>query len=98
VTLRQNKAVSSEQILRQKFKSSTPPPFGYMYLEGRLQKDPKEFSTLQIIWKQWKLSKSATSITKYLNSKKIKTRNHKEWKRMTILNILERFENKTIIL
>lgn len=98
VTLRPNKAVRSVQVLRQNFKSSTPPPYGYMYLEGKLQKDPKEFPTLQIIWQQWKLGQTATSITEYLNSKKIKTRNQKEWERTTVLNILKRFENKTIIL
>ncbi|MCK6597638.1 MAG: recombinase family protein [Bdellovibrionaceae bacterium] len=98
MTLRPNKSVSAEQISRQNFKSSTPPPFGYMYLEGRLQKNPKEFPTLQIIWQQWKLGQTASTITKYLNSKKLKTRNLKEWKRQTVLNILERFEKKLIVL
>jgi len=98
MTLRPNKSVSADQVLRQSFKSSTPPPFGYLYLEGRLQKDLKEFPVLQIIWKQWKLGQSATAITDYLNKKKFKTRNNKEWKRTTVLNILERFENKSIVL
>lgn len=98
MTLRPNKSVSAEQVFRQNFKSSTPPPYGYMYLEGKLQKDSKEFPTLQIIWQQWTLGQTATSITGYLNSKKLKTRSQKEWKRQTVLNILERFENKTILL
>lgn len=98
VTLRPNKSVSASEILRHKFKNSSPPPFGYYYLEDQLQKDPKEFPTLQAIWKQWQLGQSATAIMKYLNAKKLKTRNQKEWKRETLLNILERFENKSIVL
>lgn len=98
VTLRPNKAVKSSEILHLKFRSSTPPPYGYVYLEGQLQKDQKEFPVLQIIWNQWRLGQSATNITHYLNDKKIKTRNHGEWKRTTLINILERFENKTITL
>lgn len=98
VTLRTNKSVSATEILRHKFKNSTPPPFGYCYLEGRLQKDAKEFPVLQVIWRQWRLGQSASSIMKHLNTKKLKTRNLKEWKRETILNILERFESKSIIL
>ena len=98
VTLRPKKSVNSSEVLRLKFKSSTPPPFGYVYLEGQLQKDQKEFPVLKIIWNQWRFGQSATNITHYLNDKKFKTRNHSEWKRTTVINILERFENKTIVL
>jgi len=98
VTLRAAKSVTFSKDLRQSFKNSASPPFGFVYLEGRLQKDAKEFPVLQIIWQQWRQGRSATDITHFLNGKKLKTRNHKEWKRTTVLNILERFENKTTVL
>jgi len=97
-TLRPKNSANSKKISRQKYKSSAAPLFGYVYLEGKLQKDQKEFPVLQIIWNQWKIGQSATSITHYLNDKKIRTRKHREWKRTTILNILQRFENKIIVL
>jgi hypothetical protein len=49
VTLRINKSVSSTEVLRQTFKNSAAPPFGYYYLDGGLVKDPKEYPTLQMI-------------------------------------------------
>ena len=52
VPLRSKKSVSFLGNQRQTFKNSAPPPFGYCYLEGRLQKDSREFPVLQIIEKQ----------------------------------------------
>ena len=96
--LRPNKSVSPSVVFRQKFKSSTPPPYGFAYMGGQLEKDAREYSNLLIIHRQWQLGQSATAISHHLNSKKLKSRSQKAWSRNVILKIIERLENKTIII
>ena len=98
VQLRPNRNVSSRVVFQQKFKSSTPPPYGFTYMGGQLEKDPREYSTLLVIHRQWQLGVSATAIANHLNSKKLKSRSQKTWSRNVILNIIERLENKTIVI
>lgn len=98
VQLRTNKSVSPSVVFQQKFKSSTPPPYGFTYIGGQLEKDAREYSNLLIIHRQWQLGQSATAIAKHLNSKKIKSRNQKNWSRNVILNIIERLEKKIIVI
>jgi hypothetical protein len=93
VILRINKSVSSNEVLRQSFKNSAPPPFGYYYLEGALVKDPKEFPTLQMIDQLRLRGNSPTAIANRLNDKKIKTRKGNIWKQPTVYNIIQRLNN-----
>ena len=96
--LRPNRSVSPSVIFRQKFKNSTPPPYGFTYMGGRLEKDAREYPTLLVIHRQWQLGQSATAIANHLNSKGLKSRSQKTWSRNVILNIIERLENKTIVI
>lgn len=95
VTLRPNKSVSSTEVLRQRFKNSSPPPYGYCYLDGCLQKDPREYPILQIIEQQRQQNKNPTSIAKYLNGKKLKPRKGKVWKQPTVYYIVQRLNQPT---
>ncbi len=65
---------------------------------GQLEKDAREYSTLLVIHHQWQLGQSATAIANHLNSKKLKSRSQKSWSRNVILNIIERLENKTVVI
>lgn len=94
VTLRTNRSVSSNKILRQGFKNSAPPPFGYCYLDGRLEKDPREYPTFQIIREQWRRGQNPTSIARYLNDRKIKTRTGKAWQQPTVFYIIQRLKSE----
>lgn len=94
VTLRTNKSVSSTQALRQNFKSSAPPPYGYCYLEGRLQKDPREFPTLSIIQSLSQRGKNPTEIANHLNKLKKPTRTGKVWKQPTVYYIVQRLKTE----
>lgn len=96
MTLRGNKSVSANENLRQCFKNSAAPPYGFCYLNGRLEKDSREYPILQIIFKQWQMSRSATEIARHLNAKNYATRHQKKWKQPTVFYILERFESKAI--
>jgi hypothetical protein len=96
VQMRPKGSVSSKQIFQQKIKSSTPPPFGFTYLGGQLEKDSKEYPTLLVIYQQWRLRQTASAIVRHMNSKGFKTRQLKSWSRTAICNIMKRFEDGTI--
>lgn len=95
LTLRPNKSVSSSKVLRQSFKNSAPPPYGYCYLDGRLQKDPREYPVLQIIEQQRRQGKNPTSIARYLNARQFKPRKGAAWRQPTVYNIVQRLIQQT---
>lgn len=94
VTLRINKAVKILHPLRQQFKSSSPPPYGYCYMNGRIEKDPREFQILTIIKEQWQLGNTPTQIAKYLCSRKLKTRKGVAWGQAHVFNIVQRLKEE----
>ena len=92
VTFRANKSVSFLENQRQTFKNSAPPAYGYCYLEGHLQKDPREYPILQIIEKQRQTGRTPTEIARYLDGKKLKTRHGKSWRQAHVFNIIQRLK------
>ena len=96
VQLRSNRAATVKELFQQKFTSSTPPPYGFAYIDGRIEKDAREYSTLLIIHQQWQLGITATAISHHLNKLKIKSRTGKNWSRNAIIKIIKRFEDGTI--
>lgn len=96
VTLRPNKSVSFSKDQRQTFKNSAPPPYGFCYLEGRLQKDPREYPILQIIDKQIQLGRSPTEIARYLSGKELKTRHGKLWRQAHVFKIVQRLKTSNL--
>lgn len=95
LTLRSSTKGNKQDKHRQHFKKFGPPPYGFCYLEGHLEKDPREYFVLQIIRQQWTLKKSLVDIAAYLNGKKIKTRSQKIWRPPIISKIIKRFEEET---
>lgn len=79
-------------------KTNARPYFGFCYLEGEIVKDPREFPTLQLIHRYWRQGKSAHYIRIELDQAKSRSRLSKAWSWIAIQNILERFENKNIVL
>lgn len=79
-------------------KTNARPYFGFCYLEGEIVKDPREFPTLQLIHRYWCQGKSAHYIRIELDQAKSRSRLGKTWSWIAIQNILERLENKNIIL
>ncbi len=92
VTLRPKKSVSFLKNQRHTFKSSAPPPYGFCYLDGRLQKDSREYPTLQIIEKQRQLGRSPTEIARFLSGKSYKTHHGKTWRQAHVFNIIQRLK------
>ncbi|MEZ0392936.1 MAG: hypothetical protein ACAH59_12020 [Pseudobdellovibrionaceae bacterium] len=92
VTLRPNKSVSFIGNQRQTFKSGAPPPYGYCYLDGALQKDAREYPVLQIIDKQRQVGRTPTEIARYLADRKYKTRHGKVWNQALVFNVVQRLK------
>lgn len=92
VTLRSNKSVIFIGNQRQTFKSGAPPPYGYCYLDGALQKDAREYPVLQIIDKQRQIGRTPTEIARYLADRKFKTRHGKLWNQALVFNIVQRLK------
>ena len=92
MTFRANKSVKLLENQRQTFKNSAPPPYGFCYLEGRLQKDPREYPILQIIEKQRQIGRTPTEIARYLDGKGFKTRLGKAWTQAHVFNIVQRIK------
>lgn len=74
MTLRQSTRVSISDERRQHFKKAEPPPYGFCYVEGKLEKDHKEHQILRIIHQQWLLKKSLAEIAHHLNGRNYRTR------------------------
>lgn len=98
VTLRTNKSVSFSGNQRQTFKNSAPPPYGYYYLEGRLQKDPREYPILQMIEKRRQLGRTPTEIARFLSGKGFKTRHGISWSQAHVFNIVQKLKTKKLSL
>lgn len=96
VTLRPGKSVSFLNNQRQTFKNSAPPPFGFCYLEGQLQKDPREYPVLQIIEKQRQQGRSPTEIARFLSDKGFKTRHGKSWLQAHVFKIIQRLKTQPL--
>lgn len=73
------------------------PYFGFCYFQGKIIKEPKEYPTLQLIYRFWNEGKTNHEITLNLNKAKIPTRTGKSWSWSTIKYIVNRFENEIIV-
>jgi len=98
VTLRTNKSVSFSGNPRQTFKNSAPPPYGYCYLEGCLQKDPREYPILQIIEKQRQLGRTPTEIARHLSDRGFTTRIGKPWGQAHVFSLVQKLKTKKLSL
>ncbi|MBP9709264.1 MAG: hypothetical protein KBD78_16640 [Oligoflexales bacterium] len=80
------------------FKQNALPYYGFCYFEGLISKDPKEFPVLLKIHLMWSQGRNAHDVTKALNHAKILSRKGKSWSWAAVKNILNRFDDKKIIL
>ena len=68
----------------------TNPPFGYLWLSGKLVINPIEYKTVQLIRDLHDSGMRPYQIEKYLNERKVSTRNGGKWFARIITNILEK--------
>lgn len=98
IELRPNVATPFFRQKKEVGKSNIRPPYGFCYFQGKVVPDQKEYENLMLIYQLWKLGTNPNRIADTLTEKKIKPRLAKSWNRNSIINILNRFENKQIIL
>lgn len=85
-------------VLQQKAKSGARPFYGFCYFEGALTKHPTEFPVLLKIHRLWAEERTIHQINQELDKQKIKSREGKKWSWAAIRNIVQRFEQKILII
>lgn len=98
VELRPKISVPTATGWRKSGKQAVRPFYGFCFHHGKITRDPKEFSVLLLIHEKWKQGVNSNSIATYLNTNKIPSRCNKEWSWNAVKNMVDRFENKKIII
>lgn len=98
VETRPNKKLPVSKAIRTKAKGNARPFYGFCYFQGRVVPDQREFENLILIHRLWKSGLNPNRIADTLNARKIPARSASEWNRNSVVNIVTRFENKTVIL
>lgn len=97
IMLRTNKAQATSLRPLKSGKQGALPYFGFCYFQGKIIKDPREYPTLEFIFKCWKQGLTIHQINKELNQKNFLSRTNKNWCWAAIKKVITRFENQTII-
>lgn len=95
IPLRTMRNEKGQLVLGTRGKRGTRPPYGYWYLDGQLQRHPKEYPVVLEIIERRKAGQSRNSIATLLNRRGIKSPMNRKWSWNTITNILERLKNET---
>lgn len=74
-------------------RTSSIPPYGYAWLQGRLVEDPREYKVVLKICSLWRSGKSILDIAKWLTSQKVPTRHESRWHYKSINKIIQRQSN-----
>lgn len=98
VRIRSNVPAPFSTAIRESAKTNAAPYFGFCYFQGEVIPDPKEFVNLQLIHELWIIGTNPNCIADQLNAKKIRPRSAQKWNRNSIVKIIKRFENKSVIL
>lgn len=98
IELRPNVATPFFTRKKEAGKSNIRPPFGFCYFQGKVVPDQKEYENLMLLYQLWKSGTNPNRIADILTEKKIQPRIAKSWNRNSVINILNRFENKQITL
>ena len=98
VRIRSSVPAPFSSAIRDSAKTNAAPYFGFCFFQGQVIPDPKEFVILQLIHELWKSGINSNRIADQLNAKKIRPRSAQKWNRNSIVKIINRFENKSVIL
>lgn len=74
-------------------KRRSKPPYGYWYINGEIQKHPKEYPIVLEIIAIWKSGRPKNSIASLLNRRGIKSPKNKKWLWNSINNIVLRLKS-----
>ena len=69
-------------------------PYGFVWLEGKLVKEPREYKVVLKIIGLWKAGKGFTAIARTLNDQRLLTRNGKKWFQSSVGAIIKRHQEE----
>lgn len=98
VELRPKVTLSTVEAETAKRKSNVRPFYGFCYFQGQVVPDQREFENLILIHQLWRSGANPNRIAETLNVRKVPARSATAWNRNSIVNIVTRFENETVIL
>ena len=98
VRIRSSIPAPFSSAIRDSAKTNAATYFGFCFFQGQVIPDPKEFVNLQLIHELWKNGTNPNRIADRLNEKKIPPRCAQKWNRNSIVKIINRFENKSVVL
>lgn len=98
VELRPKVTLSTVEAKGARHKSNVRPFYGFCYFQGSVVPDQREFENLILVHRLWKSGANPNRIAETLNSRKVPARSAKVWNRNTVVNIITRFENKTVVI
>jgi hypothetical protein len=88
---------SNDQLNTQrkpKKKSIKTAPYGWCLVDGMLHKEPREHSTLKLIFKWAEQGQSHCAIARKLNDQKLKLRHAEKWSQPTVGFIIKRHKKE----
>ncbi len=77
----------------QSYKKAGQPPYGFVYLDGKLVIDPKEHLVVRKIMSLWQEGHSMRAIALELNAKKITNRKGTKWHHGVISSVIKHQKN-----
>jgi hypothetical protein len=98
IELRPNRSAPVTSTWRSLGKRNIRPPYGFCYFQGKVVPDQREYENLLLIHRLWKEGVNPNAIADRLNEKKVPPRSAATWSRNSVVNIIERFKSKTIVI
>ncbi|MCM2280258.1 MAG: hypothetical protein NDI61_00270 [Bdellovibrionaceae bacterium] len=98
IELRINRSLPVAKAVRHSVKTNIRPYYGFCYFQGQVVPDPREYENLLLIHRLWKSGTNPNRIADTLNAKRIPARSAPTWNRNSIVNIINRFEEKLIVI
>ncbi len=98
IELRSNVAIPISKMKSEGGKTNIRPPYGFYYFQGQIVPDQNEHENLIGYYRLWKADANPNRISDQMNEKKVSPRIAKFWNRNSSVNILNRFEQKQIVL
>ena len=90
IPLRSMRNEKGQLVLGSRGKRNMKPPYGIWFLNGEVQKHPKEYPVVLEIIERWKSGQSMNSIATWLNRRGVKSPMNKKWSWNSFKNIISR--------
>ncbi|MBC7458497.1 MAG: recombinase family protein [Bdellovibrionaceae bacterium] len=94
IPLRSMRNEKGELVLGTRGKRNVKPPHGFWFLNGEVQKHPKEYPIVLEIVERWKSGQAMNSIATWLNKRGVKSPMNKKLSWNSVNNVINRSGSK----